>query len=149
MSAISPFLAGSSASVFFFRETCLINTLTNFPVFLETVGVANTCNINSPSGAAHVAHGTALFEGPGKLGVSFSKFSPRAPYWIIQYDGSYAVVWSCVEVFGIQVGATMWVLNRQPSMDPNQVKSVLATAKQQTGFDVSTVTPTVQKGCTY
>jgi lipocalin len=43
----------------------------------------------------------------------------------------------------------MWVLNRKPTMDPAQVTAVLAKAAQQTGFDVSTVTPTVQQGCTY
>lgn len=113
--------------------------------------VDNTCNLGSVQGPQQAAIGKAVPdpENPAKLNVTFGP-SPPAPYWVIILDPNYqyAVVWSCEAVLFTPV-EFMWVLSRTPTMDASLYASITQQAQKITGYNVDTLIPTPQQGCTY
>lgn len=130
-----------------FEKDCMCTKANYFARDDELIGVYNTC-YRQGRGLSK-AIGTAKIRGPGQLGVSFSPIVPRAPYWVIQYQsGSYAVVWSCVDMLGVR-GQNLWVLSRTPTMDPRLYQQIVTKAHQQTGFPIDSLTITTQRGCNH
>jgi apolipoprotein D and lipocalin family protein len=97
------------------------------------VEVLNSCRKNSPTGKLDVANGKAFVvdrKTNAKLKVQF--FWPfKGDYWILDLapDYSYAVV-------GAPNRKYLWILARQPKIDPTLYKEITARIKAK-GFDIS------------
>lgn len=108
--------------------------------------VENVCR--KPSGFWNLVRGTAFVRGSGHLGVKFSAWMPEGDYKIIDYvPGEYSVVWSCSEFFGYDYGKSLWILSRKPSIDAWTYNIILRKIALSTGFDTTTMIPTVQEYC--
>ncbi|XP_059901160.1 apolipoprotein Db [Gadus macrocephalus] len=84
---------------------------------------------------------------PARLKVSFSYFTPYAPYWVLTTDYStVAVVYSCTDVLHLFHIDFAWILSRSRFVQPQTVqyaKQLLAGE----GVDVYRMKPTDQLGC--
>ncbi|KAM3860657.1 apolipoprotein Db [Diretmus argenteus] len=96
------------------------------------------------------AEGTAVVQDPrepGKLGVSFSYFTPYSPYWILTTDYSgVSVVYSCTDILRLFHVDYAWILGRArilPAQSVLYAKHLLATE----GVDVFRMKATDQSGC--
>ncbi|HEX8712451.1 MAG TPA: lipocalin family protein [Terracidiphilus sp.] len=123
-----------------FQRSCSSNTTASYGLRPDgKVTVLNQCRtrdgkLKSAKGIARVASK----KGPNtKLKVSF--FGPFAgDYWIIDLDPEYQ--WAVV---GDPHRRYLWILSRQPRLDPETYARVVERAKTQ-GFDVSRLMRTQQ-----
>ena len=111
------------------------------------ISVSNSC-VQQSTRERKTTVGDAKIYGQGHLGVSFSSFMPRANYKIVDYlEGDYAVVWSCQSILGLRFSESMWVLSRYPRMNADKYNFLLRRARQLTGFDTTTMVPTIHDAC--
>ncbi|XP_065114476.1 apolipoprotein Db [Paramisgurnus dabryanus] len=107
-------------------------------------------NVQTYKGKVRTAEGTAVVRDiryPAKLGVSFSYFTPYAPYWVLSTDyNSMALVYSCTDILRLFHVDYAWILSRTRTLPAETVyhaKEILSREK----IDVSKMTPTDQQGC--
>ena len=87
----------------------------------------------SPSGKFNSQIGKAFASDPSvpaKLTVEFFGFV-KSPYWVIDTDYNYTLVYSCSSIFGASLEYA-WILARQPTLDDatiNKLKAKLASYK--------------------
>uniref|UniRef100_A0A3B3HRV9 Apolipoprotein D n=1 Tax=Oryzias latipes TaxID=8090 RepID=A0A3B3HRV9_ORYLA len=81
---------------------------------------------------------------PAKLGVSFSYFTPYAPYWVLTTDyTSLSVVYSCTSFLHLFHIDYAWILSRSPKPSPSTVRYVKQLLVRE-GIDISRMKATVQ-----
>eukprot|EP00698_Gefionella_okellyi_P023568 TRINITY_DN8092_c0_g1_i1.p1 TRINITY_DN8092_c0_g1~~TRINITY_DN8092_c0_g1_i1.p1 ORF type:complete len:245 (+),score=22.14 TRINITY_DN8092_c0_g1_i1:64-798(+) len=131
-------IANSAAMRETFERGCACTVATYTLNADSTIKVNNTCK---KDGSYESAIGVAITPNatePSKLEVRFSDLSPYAPYWVIINDNYMnAAVWSCVEFDEFEIGAAMWILSRNSTMDPNVYDALVAKAGSLTGFDTA------------
>ncbi|KAK0133161.1 Apolipoprotein D [Merluccius polli] len=84
---------------------------------------------------------------PARLGVSFSYFTPYAPYWVLTTDyTSVAVVYTCTDILHLFHVDYAWILGRSRFLQPQTVlyaKQLLVGE----GVDIFRMKATDQMGC--
>ncbi|KAI7792613.1 putative apolipoprotein D, partial [Triplophysa rosa] len=107
-------------------------------------------NVQTYKGKVRAAEGTAVVQDvkePAKLGVSFSYFTPYAPYWVLSTDyNSMALVYSCTDILRLFHVDFAWILSRTRTLPAETVyhaKEIFSRAN----IDVSKMFPTDQQGC--
>ncbi|XP_038147063.1 apolipoprotein D-like [Cyprinodon tularosa] len=81
---------------------------------------------------------------PAKLGVSFSRFIPYRPYWVLTTDyTNFTVVYSCTEMFGVGHIHFAWILSRSPSL-PDETVQRCKEMLMREGIHVAAMKPTKQ-----
>ncbi|TDG97489.1 hypothetical protein EPR50_G00226590 [Perca flavescens] len=97
-----------------------------------------------------VAEGTAVIPDlrePAQLGVSFSYFTPYAPYWILSTDyTSTSVVYSCTNILYVFHIDYAWILGRSRFLPPETV-SYAKELLMNEGIDLFRMKATDQSGC--
>ena len=114
------------------------------------VRVNNTERVGSPSGPSRDAVGDAVADpaNPAKLEVTFSWFSPRGPYWILETDyDSYALVLSCTPILDVYRFEYAWLLSRTPTLPPALQKQYMGALSASTGVSLDQFHFTNQTGC--
>ncbi|XP_034718539.1 apolipoprotein Db [Etheostoma cragini] len=114
-------------------------------------GTIKVLNSQFYKGKVSVAEGTAVIPDlrePAKLGVSFSYFTPYAPYWILStdYTGT-SIVYSCTSILNIFHIDYAWILGRSrflPQQNVSYAKKLLVNE----GIDLFRMKATNQTGCT-
>ncbi|CAH1110831.1 unnamed protein product [Psylliodes chrysocephalus] len=115
-----------------------------------TVHVLNTEQIIGDSTSS--IEGTAKLVGQnGEAKLDFSIdlkiVSPHAPYWVVDTDyTSYALVWSCQELFGVPVSSTAWILTREQNPPQSLINQAYAKLEAQ-GIDTNKLKKTDQTNC--
>uniref|UniRef100_A0A671SUF6 Apolipoprotein D n=1 Tax=Sinocyclocheilus anshuiensis TaxID=1608454 RepID=A0A671SUF6_9TELE len=113
----------------------------------NTVQVAN---VQTYKGKSSKAEGTAITQDPrepAKLGVSFSYFSPYAPYWVLSTDyNSTALVYSCTDVLRLFHVDYAWILSRSRILPAEAIYHAKENFSRN-NIDVSKMFPTDQQGC--
>ena len=108
------------------------------------VGVFNTCNVQTPSGALRSISGTAKNEDPqsnSKFTVDFG-LPHTGEYWIIGLDSQYRYA-----VVSDPSGKSLYILSKTPTLPTDLYQSAVAAAAEQ--VDTSMLQQTLQNGCTY
>ncbi|XP_051970123.1 apolipoprotein D-like [Xyrauchen texanus] len=107
-------------------------------------------NVQTYKGKVQTAEGTATVQDmrePAKLGVSFSYFTPYAPYWVLSTDyNSVALVYSCTDILRLFHVDYAWILARTrtlPAETINHAKEIFS----RDNIDLSKMAPTDQQGC--
>uniref|UniRef100_A0A8C7Y1V3 Apolipoprotein D n=1 Tax=Oryzias sinensis TaxID=183150 RepID=A0A8C7Y1V3_9TELE len=81
---------------------------------------------------------------PAKLGVSFSYFTPYAPYWVLTTDyTSLSVVYSCTSFLHLFHIDYAWILSRSPKPSASTVRYAKELLVRE-GIDISRMKATVQ-----
>uniref|UniRef100_A0A3P9IUM6 Apolipoprotein D n=1 Tax=Oryzias latipes TaxID=8090 RepID=A0A3P9IUM6_ORYLA len=81
---------------------------------------------------------------PAKLGVSFSYFTPYAPYWVLTTDyTSLSVVYSCTSFLHLFHIDYAWILSRSPKPSSSTVRYAKQLLVRE-GIDISRMKATVQ-----
>lgn len=93
-----------------------------------TINVANKCEIN---GQTVNVNGTARIVGPNKLAVKFENSPVEGDYTVFYVDPSYSVA-----LVGSSDKKTMWILSRNPNIDPN-IYQKITDLGNKLGFDTS------------
>jgi len=101
--------------------------------------LANTC---WKGGKYKPYFGVATPSEPGATAMFKAKFLLffKADYWIVDLDPEYG--WAAV---GTPKRDQLWVISREPSLDPSLYEGILARAQAQ-GFDTARLTRTVITG---
>ncbi|XP_026219347.1 apolipoprotein Db [Anabas testudineus] len=96
------------------------------------------------------AEGTAVISDirdPGKLGVSYSFFTPYSPYWVLTTDyTSLSVVYSCQDYFRLFHVDYAWILGRSRFLPPDTVRYAQNVLIDE-GVDLFRMAVTDQTGC--
>ncbi|OGQ90737.1 MAG: hypothetical protein A2289_26075 [Deltaproteobacteria bacterium RIFOXYA12_FULL_58_15] len=122
------------------QEGCVGTTATYGVREDGDISVVNRCLDGSVDGPERVAEGKAWVVDPSthaKLKVQF--FWPfRGDYWVIDLadDYQYAVI-------GMPSRKYLWILNREPTMDPDIYSAILERAKKN-GYDILRLIETPQ-----
>lgn len=107
-------------------------------------------NVQAYKGKISKAEGTAITQDPmepAKLGVSFSYFTPYAPYWVLSTDySSIALVYSCTDVLRLFHVDFDWILSRTRILPAEAIYHAKETFSRD-NIDVSKMFPTDQEGC--
>ncbi|TRY95264.1 hypothetical protein DNTS_012203 [Danionella cerebrum] len=107
-------------------------------------------NIQTYKGKVRPVEGTAVMQDkrePAKLGVSFSYFTPYAPYWILSTDyNSVSLVYSCTDVLRLFHVDYAWILSRSRILPPETIYHAKAIFYKD-NIDVTKMLPTDQTGC--
>ncbi|XP_068604137.1 apolipoprotein Db [Brachionichthys hirsutus] len=94
--------------------------------------------------------GTAVIldpRNPGKLGVSFSYFTPYNPYWVLSTDyDTHSVVYSCTDVLHLFHVEYAWILSRSRFLAAESLQYAKELLVNE-GIDLSPMTATDQTGC--
>lgn len=123
-----------------FQEGCVC-TQAHYTLHGPEMAIKNSCRRHSATGReyARTAIATPVPDtGDAQLSVSFH-WPFRGGYWVIGLDPDYQ--WALV---GSPDRKNLWVLARQPRLDPGLLSRLLETAKQK-GFDTSRVRMTEQE----
>lgn len=108
------------------------------------VGVYNSCNDRSPSGAIREIRGFAVNDDPNsnsKFTVDFNQFV-KGKYWIIGLDPEYRYA-----VVSDPNQFSLYILSKTPSLDPELYNEAVAMASTQA--NTSRLMMTLQEGCNY
>ncbi|KTG03214.1 hypothetical protein cypCar_00010333 [Cyprinus carpio] len=107
-------------------------------------------NVQTYKGKIRKAEGTAITQDPrepAKLGVSFSYFTPYAPYWVLSTDyNSIALVYSCTDVLRLFHVDYAWILSRSRILPAEAIYHAKEIFSRD-NIDVSKMLPTDQQGC--
>lgn len=117
---------------------------------VRTDGTIQVLNSQFYKAKLRTVEGTAVIQDPrepARLSVSFSYFTPYAPYWVVTTDYStVAVVYSCTDILHVFHVDYAWILGRSRFIDPKTVqyaKQLLAGE----GVDIYRMKATDQMGC--
>ncbi|MBI5524313.1 MAG: lipocalin family protein [Desulfarculus sp.] len=123
-----------------YQEGCVC-TQARYTLHGEELVIKNTCRRHSAQGQEYARTGLAApVPGTGGAQLSVSFHWPfRGGYWVIGLDPDYQ--WALV---GSPDRRNVWVLAREPRLDPGLLARLLETAKQK-GFDTSRVRMTEQE----
>ncbi|XP_054452559.1 apolipoprotein D-like [Anoplopoma fimbria] len=114
---------------------------------LQSPGVVGVLNselladgtINSISGSATAKDPSE----PAKLLVSFFKYSPAAPYWVLSTDyDNYSLVYSCTDL-GVLHVEFAWIMSRHPTL-PDETLEELHSTLSSIGVKVDKLLTTNQ-----
>ncbi|XP_071958207.1 apolipoprotein D-like [Antedon mediterranea] len=104
------------------------------------VNVLNSAYFPGEGYQSAVGDAKANPDNPAKLGVKFSRWSPRAKYWVLDTDYvESALVHSCTSIFGLVNVQFNWILVRDSSLstgDASKIQPQLTKFEKQ-GIDVS------------
>jgi apolipoprotein D and lipocalin family protein len=128
-----------------FQKDCVCVTADYIPRDAKSIGVVNSCRKLSPEGELEVVVGSAkTTRNPAKLNVSFGGFSlPFSNYWVVDLadDYSYAVI-------STPFRNPIWVLSSTPEINPDVLDGIYSRLSAA-GFNASSISPTLQLGCSY
>jgi len=126
-----------------FQRDCVCVTAEYGLTEAGNVSVVNACRKFSPEGTLDLVEGEATAtRDPAKFNVSFGGFSlPFSNYWVVDLapDYSYAVVSTAFR-------NPIWVLSRTPELDPFLLEDIYSGLADR-GFNVKSISPTLQAGC--
>ncbi|KAM4551723.1 apolipoprotein Da, duplicate 2 [Odontesthes bonariensis] len=109
------------------------------------IGVFNSELLDD--GTINSVHGTAKVMDPAepaKLGVSFSEYQPRGPYWVLSTDfDGHSLVYGCTD-FGLFHMELSWILSREPTL-PEETIEELHGILSSFGASVDKMVPTIQE----
>jgi apolipoprotein D and lipocalin family protein len=152
-------IASSALQHGVFERNCYCSTAQYEIVNATTVSVVNTCAYGSPTNARVEVIGNAYVTDPSqpaKLAVEFnSSFIPsfaKAPYWVLDVGTtySYALVWSCENLFSDWDLENAFVLSRNPTIDSYTYSKLLNKLQALTGHNPDDMVQQIQGGnCNY
>lgn len=127
-----------------FEAGCVCARQVLTPVNADQISVYNSCNDKTPNGPVKEIRGIASNDEPAtnsKFTVDFG-LPNKGQYWIIGLDSQYRYA-----VVSEPSKKTLYILSKTPDLSADLYDEAVAEAGKQ--VDVSQLTLTLQKGCSY
>jgi len=117
---------------------------------MRSDGTIKVLNSQFYKAKRRVAEGTAVMgdhNEPGRLGVSFSYFTPYSPYYVLSTDYiSAAVVYSCTDIMRVFHVHYAWILGRSRFI-PLETLDFARQILMKEHIDITFLKATDQNGC--